>query len=352
LPQGPLWVASAALVFAHLLQVASGVFAPEKPYCDQFADGYTPEEGEIFKLEHGGGARRGHFIPGILFIVWALWWYVNMGLAWLADAAVTMPETRTGLVKSNFLHRLTRNKSQLQSSCNVDAWVETLLVRSARVRVLEPAVKATLPWLGIFVELYFHWPDDICYRRMIFNGYFDPRTANLWNHSTLYAVVAFSGIIDLLVFSKQLPKYIDRVVHVMVFLNEGMIFAAHLKGSDVDQLVHKFIVGINFTYALIATLDFALPSVNYTVKMLRPLLLFLKGTWMMQIGLILFTTDTDSGDFWTRDEHTTLMIVPILFSFHAFMIMTGMLCLAWVFVRGILGLQWKSNGERYKSISP
>ena len=64
-----------------------------------------------YKAETRGGARRGHLIPGVMWILWASWWHLNLCLNWararLAETSSPSPSpspSRRGLLS----HRLAK----------------------------------------------------------------------------------------------------------------------------------------------------------------------------------------------------------------------------------------------------
>ena len=57
-----------------------------------------------------------------------------------------------------------------------------------------------------------------------------------------------------------------------------------------------------------------------SLSLLRPGLLFLLGSWFLQVGLTSFGTDNEVGPVapWDHQQHQTGMAVPIVFAFHVF----------------------------------
>ena len=73
----------------------------------------------------------------------------------------------------------------------------------------------------------------------------------------------------------------------VAFVVEGLLLGFHLKGSDLEVVVHKILV---ITIAMSAVVIFAEIRSKSTVllTLARSLLVILQGIWFVQIGLILF----------------------------------------------------------------
>jgi len=231
-----------------------------------------------------------------------------------------------------------------------------------RTELVEPIGKFAFPALGIFFELYFHYPSDVCYHSLTLGGRFDHATTNLWLHTGLYAGVLCSGAADLLVHLRCLPRPLDKVVHVLVFVNQGMLFAVHLTGSGLSVMMHSILVGLTFSYAGAAAVDFFLAR-HLAAAMLRPFFLFLMGLWICLTGEVLFPPvgdnailrltplDADAvgqeGLAWflryQDDPHLTMMVIPLFLSFYALCVMGAMCAALGVAARAMAGAGWRKE---------
>ena len=169
---------------------------------------------------------------------------------------------------------------------------------------------------------------------MLYNGTFDRLTANVWLHTCLYAGVCFSGVMDLIVHFEYLPKSFDKATHLLVFINQGMLFAVHLKGSGLSIMMHKILVGLIFAYVVVAMVDFyvASPKNNLVAAILRPFFLCLMGAWIIQTGVVLFPSDRVGSDAydswkkkWNENEHTVMMVSFLFGSAAAFFFLFSLL---------------------------
>jgi hypothetical protein len=234
---------------------------------------------------------------------------------------------------------------------HAQAWFEGCFRSTS---LLEPICKAVLPLIGIFLELYFHGPVDICYRRMMYDGAFDRLTVNVWLHTCLYAGVCFSGVMDLLVYFEYLPRNFDKAAHLLIFVNQGMLFAVHLKGSELSIMMHKILLGLIFSYVAAAAIDFyfccataeaAASDKNrgnrlVVAALLRPFFLYLMGVWIIQTGVVLFPGSQGYRSWekkWNSDEHAVMMVVPMYLSFFALTIFCVSVLWMWCFTFFVLG---------------
>ncbi len=218
----------------------------------------------------------------------------------------------------------------------------------------------------------------MCYHSLTLGGRFDRATTNLWLHTGLYSGVMLSGATDLLVHFRCLPRPLDKLVHVLVFVNQGMLFAVHLTGSALSVMMHSILVGLVFAYAAAAAADFffsptwqsrqgAGPSPAPALApaaMLRPFFLFLAGLWICETGEVLFppvghnavlngptdafaiAADREGLAWFLRyqdDPHLTMMVVPLYLSFYALCVIAAMCAALAAAARVMAGPNWRKD---------
>ena len=103
---------------------------------------------------HRHGSWGGHVLPGALFLIWGVWWALSASARWHHGARA----------RDAFVAR---------------AWWPLAPARTGGWRSLEPRLKAALPALGVFVELYFH-PGDLWFRAPMdaTGAHFEPDNLN------------------------------------------------------------------------------------------------------------------------------------------------------------------------------
>ena len=109
---------------------------------------------------HSGGSRRGHFVPGVFFILWSWLWVFNILAVYFASAKLP---ARTNRTASAVLGRLRRRIASTPKRFYGQAWFEDAFLHPS-LRLLEPGCKLILPAIAIFIELYAHPPHEMCFR--------------------------------------------------------------------------------------------------------------------------------------------------------------------------------------------
>lgn len=314
------------------------------------------------------GARRGHLIPGLMWILWASWWYLHVCVYWVRrkSRALDLHKARHGRISGHHGHRRLLSLAR-HGDCASRAWMEGVLPYT---RLAEPWFKLVAPAFGIFAELYFHAPNDICFRHLVFDGEFDKEAVNVWVHTALYGAIAFSGLVDFLVHCKFLPSKFDKVVHLLVFVNQGMLFGVHLGGSHLSVMMHKILVGLTFCYVVAAALDFFVVKGDFVAAFMRSFLLVLMGAWITFAGRVLFPdghlsrklewiSQTNLAWFtmWQKDQHLSMMVVPLYLSLFALTAFVSMMLLLWVVTFLMSGCSFKgialvmSESSEYRSLT-
>ena len=249
-----------------------------------------------------GGSFRGHAGPFAMFTVWGAYWALAMSRLWMLS--------RRGLCEGM--------GDLCLSQPWFFAWGNNAIGRGFRHG--EPIMKVALATVAAWSEIYFHPVDDICYHSLIGrDGFFDMETVNLWVHALMYGGFAFSGVVDLLAERSWLPQGWARAAHLVAFGNTAFMFSMHLGGSEVNTKMHELLLLIFLAYIGVTLADFAFVTCH-SLSLMRPGLLFLLGSWFLQVGVASFGTDNNVGPVapWDHQRHQTGMAVPIVFAFHVF----------------------------------
>ena len=72
------------------------------------------------------------------------------------------------------------------------------------------------------------------------------------------------------------------------FLVVGILFAFHLKGSDLEQRIHLMLVFIIFMTVIFSYLEIRYPE-SALLSLARAAIVFFQGTWFCEIGHVLFS---------------------------------------------------------------
>lgn len=141
-----------------------------------------------------------------MFTAWGIWWTYNA----IAGAAVARVSGQPF-----------RNRP----------WYPLIIrgFEKTQLRLLEPILKATLPALGIFCELYFHPKFGRSLGGVHWNGMRNPdgtfheTNGKYWQHASMYMFFVFSGTVDL-VFARTLPAGSAHVFLALAFFMESFLF--------------------------------------------------------------------------------------------------------------------------------
>ncbi|KAK3103415.1 hypothetical protein FSP39_019039 [Pinctada imbricata] len=227
------------------------------------------------------GTFGGHALPGSFFIIFALWWTIQMF----------------------YQHFLSiRRKSQFRSTVT---YPPSCLCGKVRKWPIEAIVKLVFVLVGFSLE--------------IITGSINGKFFVLGNgqHATMFFFFGMSAGIDLLLHYKVscIPKDLDYIALLLAVSIEGLLFHFHLHGrNELDVRLHTFLIytivlnmlaicfEIRFRHSLLAALG-------------RAYCFFLQGTWFWQIGFILYNPDPNA-EKWKGDDHDELMIATMFFTWH------------------------------------
>ncbi|KAK3104435.1 hypothetical protein FSP39_001977 [Pinctada imbricata] len=228
------------------------------------------------------GTFGGHALPGSFFILFAVWWTVQMFHRYFLS-----------------LRRNTRFRSTVTFPC-------TCLCGKFRDWPIEAVIKLIFVSLGFSLE--------------IITGSRHGKFVILGNgqHATMFFFFGMSGCIDLLLYFKapSIPKNLDYVVTLLALGVEGLLFKFHLHGrNELDVRLHTLLIYTIYLNIIAVCLEIRFRT-SLLAALGRAYCFFLQGTWFWQVGFILYNPDPNA-EKWKGDDHDGLMIATMFFTWHA-----------------------------------
>ncbi|KAL5010582.1 hypothetical protein ScPMuIL_012887 [Solemya velum] len=226
------------------------------------------------------GTFGGHALPGSFFILFSLWWTVQIFHRYFSSLKMGVRFT---------------SSATFPCSC--------LCGRAAKWPI-EAFLKIVLVTLGLSLEIY--------------TGTHGSQFVALGNaqHATMFFFFGLTGIFDMLVYFKMpLPPDMDYVMMVLALMVEGLLFNFHLHGrTELDIVIHTLLV-----YAVVANIVAVLLEIRYRHSVLaalsRTLVLFVQGTWFWQVGFILYPPG-QNVEHWDEHDHDQMMLAVMMFAWH------------------------------------
>ncbi|DBB05337.1 hypothetical protein WJX82_005298 [Trebouxia sp. C0006] len=223
------------------------------------------------------GAFKGHLLPGCFFLIWGTYWLISVFR----------------------LHLKSSEKKPFKSR----AWYPFLWPKSVPI---EPLLKIVFPFIGINGEL---WAGHDHYRHLYeSDGRFTEHHIQDWQHSAMYLAFMLAGLVDMLAHYTQLPSGIDQGALAMAYVIEGLLFAFHLRGDQLDVEIHTLLVITIFLTAIVILAEIQHKS-NVLLASLRPILVIMQGVWFVQAAFILFRDNLA----WDPDYMGSSMMVPVVY---------------------------------------
>ncbi len=228
------------------------------------------------------GSFTGHALPGSFFIVYALWWTIQIFRRYYRS-----------LQPGGASYR-----SSVTFPCSCLCW------RFKQWEV-EGFLKIFFAAVGMAGEISptFHSGKPVSMKDA--------------QHATMYFFFMMSGIIDILVHHRisVIPPGIEYVTVMLALIAEGILFKFHLHGrSDLDVLIHTFLL-----YAIYGSiLAFAAEMYFRTslmVALVRAFFTLVHGTWFWQVGFILYNPNPKAVP-WNESDHQQMMVATMIFTWH------------------------------------
>ncbi|KAJ7387457.1 Family of unknown function (DUF716) [Desmophyllum pertusum] len=220
------------------------------------------------------GSLEGHLIPGSMFILGAVWWFIGEILQNNRNNADRARRRATPRGSSPFVQPV---------------WYSCRGARLSKLPV-EPIVKVIVAVLSVICELLEYDQtalfDD--------NGEFVAEHLDNYAHSAMYAFFGLSGLVDLVMWYAllPLPPKFDYLVMSLAFWFEGFLFFFHLHGRDeLNVRLHTILYIVVFVTAGVFLLAVISDQFMQFMSFLKPYLLCLQGGWFYQAGFVSFGPD-------------------------------------------------------------
>jgi len=233
------------------------------------------------------GSWMGHALPGAFFLAWGTWWMI----------AITLNYNRSNLARKTY-----HSKTCFPLHCK---W------GFQGIEKLEARLKAILPAIGMFAEVYFH-PKDIYFRSLFGpDGNIASENVNNWQHFTMYLFFSLSGLLDLFGEKLSLPPTFNQSFLALSFWIEAVLFLFHLKMQfGLMSTIHFLLVMAIIGCAIGCTWESIHPT-SINASSLRAIATVLQGTWFYQTANVLYGTNK-----WSLDVMANDMILSVVWCWH------------------------------------
>ena len=245
------------------------------------------------------GSFVGHLLPGSFFI-----WFSMTSLYHFCKSHFSCPHDRQS--KS----RLLSSPSELSQSFN--SYHQLFLQRAATKPLREGLIIIIISTVGVIGEFATGFENGV------FTHY-----ANL-QHIIMYSGCMMGGIASLLCHYKVagVPKGLDYFCFCVAMFIEILLFTFHLHGrSPLDIIVHQFLIIIAVVSLCSVIIEWIYMSSKFAT-IFRIYVTMLQGTWLIQIGFILYNPIPGS-QAWADHDHGQLMIVTCIFCLHIIFVLIG-----------------------------
>lgn len=239
------------------------------------------------------GSFAGHLLPGLGFIVLAVKWLYSICKSNISSS------THERQSKSRLLSPPREFVSQSIK------YHQTFAQRTGSRQPGDSLLIISISSIGIIGELITGFDHGI------FTHY-----GNM-QHITMYSGYLVSAITSLLCHYKLpgVPKGLDYMTIALAVFIEGLLFTFHLHGrTPLDVIVHQFLVIVLVVSFFIIVIEWKYMN-NVLVSVFRIYLVFLQGTWFIQVGFILYNPIPGSIP-WADHDHGQIMIVTCIFCLH------------------------------------
>ncbi|XP_042327699.1 transmembrane protein 45B-like [Sceloporus undulatus] len=138
---------------------------------------------------------------------------------------------------------------------------------------------------------------------------------NIWQHATMHIMFMFAGIAGVLVRCKfQVPLGMDYFLFSLALFIEGLLFYTHTdRLSSLDQYIHYIGIIPIWCGALCSLFEVWLRN-NPILEQIRTSMFITQGTWMWQIGFVLYPRWGDPH--WDHNDPATRMFMAMSYSWH------------------------------------
>ncbi|KGL97910.1 Transmembrane protein 45B, partial [Charadrius vociferus] len=135
-----------------------------------------------------------------------------------------------------------------------------------------------------------------------------------WHYTTMYLFFLLSGIVDVSHSSLKLPLGLDRLSLSVALFIEGLLFCFHdYSDGALDHHLHSLLAMAIFAGALCALLEVFLRD-HIILETFRTSSFLLQGSWLWQIGFVLFPPWGGPG--WDQTDRSNFVFLTMCFCWH------------------------------------
>lgn len=242
------------------------------------------------------GTFGGHALPGSFFVVFGVWWTVQMCRRYFASRA------KPGV--SSFKSTVTYPADFCRCG---PSWL--------RRWQWEGFFKMFFAFVGFLGEVI----------TATHGGQF--LYMNNGQHATMFFFFGMSGLVDILVHHHApLPQDIDYMVGCLAFVVEAVLFKFHLHGrTEMDVLIHTLLLYVVYVNIMVVGLEIRYRH-SIVLALARAYSVFLQGTWFWQAGFLLYNP-VPGAVRWREDDHEQMMVVTMMFTWHMAGVLVVMVCI-------------------------
>jgi len=231
------------------------------------------------------GNFGGHALPGSFFIIFALFWTIQ--------------------IYRRFFRSLANKSRKGESFRSSTTYPFDFLCGRAKYWEWEGILKILFTTVGGGIE--------------IFTAFKDGKFNHLGNgqHATMFFFFFLSGVIDVTVHSHPtlLPQGVQNLAGTMAFSVEALLFAFHTHDRpSMDVMIHSLLLYSIILCALMPIIELVRPH-SALAPLCRAYFVLLQGTWFWQAGFILYNPIPNAVP-WDQEDHAQMMIVTMIFAWH------------------------------------
>nr|XP_045003699.1 transmembrane protein 45A isoform X2 [Jaculus jaculus] len=225
------------------------------------------------------GSFRGHALPGTFFILMGLWWCSKSILKYICKK-----QKRSCYLSSKALFQ------------RAEIWEGIIIISMALTGMAGEQFISGGPYLNLYKE-----------------GQWNQLLG--WHHTTMYFFFGLLGVANILCFTtSSFPVSLTKLMLSNALFVESFIFFNHTHGREMlDIFVHQLLVFVTLLSGVVAFMEFLTKS-NVLLELLRASLILLQGSWLWQIGFVLYPPNGSPA--WDQTDHGNKMFLTICFCWH------------------------------------
>ncbi|XP_035313302.1 transmembrane protein 45A-like isoform X1 [Cricetulus griseus] len=135
------------------------------------------------------------------------------------------------------------------------------------------------------------------------------------HHTVIYIFYGILGVTKILGATiNSFPASLTKLALSNAFFGQAFIMYNHTHGRfTMDVFLHKLLVLATFLSGLVSFMEILIKN-NITLELIRASLIILQGTWLWQMGFVLY--NPTGGFEWDLTDHHNNMLITIYFCLH------------------------------------